>query len=249
MATVMTQQPERRRVRPVDRTHDRIFFGGMAALMVATVLLGFGHTYYFAGRVAADPIIHIHAAVFSMWFVLYVVQTCLIPAGKLHWHRTLGYWSYGWAVLMLVMGVLAATDLMRRGLMHTAVVVGPDPKTFYIVNMIGLLTFAVLIAGSYVARRRPDMHKRLVLYATLSMLNNAIDRWPYQAMGVHATRAHWIYLGYLLIPVVYDLMSLHRIHRATLFAAPFVAVLQKLEMPLGKTQAWHAFATFMARMH
>ena len=244
MGTAVMQGIKRRMVRPA-RRQDRLFFGGMALLILATVLLGFGHSYYFAGRVAADRLIHIHAAVFSMWLVLYVVQTMLIPAGKLHWHRMLGYVSYGWAALMMVMGVLAATDLMRRGLTQGAA--APDPKTFYFVNIAGILTFGVLIAGSYVARRRPDVHKRLVLYATLSMMNNAIDRWPLHALGLHAAKPYWIYIGFLLLPVLYDVLTLHRIHRATMWAAPFVAVLQRLEGPVGRTHAWHGFATFMAR--
>jgi hypothetical protein len=44
---------------------------------------------------------------------------------------------------------------------------------------------------------------------------------------------------------MYDLISLRRLHWATMFAAPFAWTLHRLEIPLGHTHAWHAAANFM----
>ena len=49
------------------------------------------------------------------------------------------------------------------------------------VSVMGMFMFGTLIAWSYVARRRPDMHKRLALFATLFMMDAGIDRWPWAA--------------------------------------------------------------------
>ncbi len=67
------------------RRYDRVFFAGIVCLLEATVLLGFAHTYYFAGLFQAplsSPILHVHAAVFSGWMTLLLIQTMLISAGS-----------------------------------------------------------------------------------------------------------------------------------------------------------------------
>jgi hypothetical protein len=82
--------------RPADlpgRRYDHPFFTTMALVMMATVFVGFAHTYYLAGLFRAplpSPIIHIHGAVFSCWILLLVVQTSLVSSGRVDIHRRLG---------------------------------------------------------------------------------------------------------------------------------------------------------------
>jgi hypothetical protein len=53
-------------------------------------------------------------------------------------------------------------------------------------------------------------------------------------------------LGILvLIVIVYDLISLHRIHRSTMWAAPLIWASVALAVPIGMTSAWHAFAAML----
>ena len=54
--------------------------------------------------------------------------------------------------------------------------------------------------------------------------------------------------SFLLLPVVYDLISLHRVHWVTMFAVPFVWVLLRLEIPLGRTHVWHSAVDLMLRL-
>ena len=57
------------------RRFDHYFFSGTAWLMLGTVLLGFGPTYYLAGVFNAplpSRIIHIHGAVFSCWILMLI---------------------------------------------------------------------------------------------------------------------------------------------------------------------------------
>jgi len=238
-------------VRPSNRQRERIFFGPMALLMIGTVLLGFRKTYFpLRPKPAAVSswVIQLHGAVFSLYLLLFLVQTTLVAARRVRWHMSLGLAVYGLAALMIPLGVAAAADEIRRDLAS-----GPpynldiDPRTFSLVSVMGMVMFGTLITWSYVARRRPDVHKRLVLYATLSMMDAGSDRWPLEAMGLNHGWATWIYTGFLLLPAVYDLISLRRLHWVTMFAAPYAFVLHRLEIPLGHTRAWHAVADLMLR--
>src|SRR5215469_18390557 len=97
---------------------DRIFFPSMCVLILATVWLGFSKTYYAAGMVRAhlpSPIIHVHAAIFSLWLVTLAVQTGLVGAKKVQFHRKLGLWGFGLAACMVVIGLIAGTNSLRRG--------------------------------------------------------------------------------------------------------------------------------------
>jgi hypothetical protein len=51
----------------------------------------------------------------------------------------------------------------------------------------------------------------------------------------------------VLLVVAYDLFSLHRVHRSTLWAAPLTFVMGAFAVPIGMTPAWHSFAAFLAR--
>jgi len=51
----------------------------------------------------------------------------------------------------------------------------------------------------------------------------------------------------VLLAILYDLVSLHRIHRSTMWAAPLVFAAGALAVPIGMTPAWHAFAIMLNR--
>src|SRR5436189_1998421 len=85
------------------RKHDRIFFSGMAILILLTTVVGFARTYFLAGMVRAhlpSPVIHIHGAIFSLWVFLLIAQTSLVAAHRTDIHRKLGLAGFGSACLM-----------------------------------------------------------------------------------------------------------------------------------------------------
>ncbi len=220
----------------------------MAILLTASVVLGFAKSYFLAGTIRAplpSKMIHIHGAIFSLWFVLLMVQTFLIPAGRLRWHQRFGLYSYYVAVLVVVFGILAATDSLRRG----GRIGSNDPNVSFAISLMDMVSFSILIVASYLARRRPESHKRLVLFATLSIMDAALDRWPYEAVGLTFAAHSWAYLAFLLLPVTYDLISLRRIHRSTLWAAPLIYALNQLRIPIGRTPLWTALSNVIAGQH
>ena len=53
----------------------------------------------------------------------------------------------------------------------------------------------------------------------------------------------------VLLAIAYDLVSLHRIHRSTQWAAPLVFAAGALAVPIGMTPAWQAFALLLNSNH
>ncbi len=225
------------------RRFDHLFFSSMAFLMLATVFFGFARTYYLAGVFSAPLpsfIIHLHGAAFTCWILLLVTQTSLVSAGRVDVHRRLGIAGFLLAGLMVILGVLAATDSLVR----SAGPAGRDPKFFYIIPLTDMLIFATLIFFALRSRSNPSTHKRLILVGTVALMIAAIARWPIWGQR-NPIRAALVSYVFLLLLVTYDLWSTRKIHRATIWAGAFLIFVQQIRIPIGRTAAWHAFATWV----
>ena len=227
------------------RRFDHLFFTSMIVLMLGTVFLGFARTYFLAGVIHAplpSAIIHIHGALFSCWMLLVFTQTTLVSAGRVDIHRKLGLAGFGLACAMVVMGVLATADELRRnGSMSSP----PDMKAFAIVPFTSILMFAVFIALAYRARKNSALHKRLILLAMTDMMVAAIARWPFAFVYRNVGRAALISCVLIVALALYDLWSTHKIHRATLWGGLAIILVQQSRETIGATGVWHAFASWM----
>jgi hypothetical protein len=246
MATLERPMP-----RLKERARERVFFGGMTLLMIGTILLGFRATYFPLGpkpEATHSAVIEVHGAVYTVFLVFLFVQVALVAARRIKWHMALGLWVYGLAALMVPLGVIAAADEMRRELVSgVEFIPGVDTLTFSTISVLGIAVFGVLMGWSYVARRKPEAHKRLALYAVISMMNAGIDRWPWQVWGVDPSWATGVFVGYVLLPVVYDLVSLRRVHRVAMVAVPLILLVDRYKFVVGHTSAWHTLAKAMVK--
>ena len=219
----------------------------MAILLSIVVVYGFSRTYFLVGMVRAplpNALVHVHGAAFTLWMILYVVQSALISAKRVAWHRSLGTIAFCLPPLMVLLGVTAAIDGLRR-----RTTIGPlDTLTSSAIPLLGMVVFSIVIFASWRARRRPDAHKRLVLYATIGLTEAAMGRFPWRSMGVPPAAGAVIGLAVLLLfPLTYDLISLHRIHRSSMWAAPLTFVVGALSVPIGMTPVWHGLSGFLQR--
>jgi hypothetical protein len=236
----MAIKPPRQRAR---REYERYFFAAMALLIFCTVFLGFAKTYFLAGVFRAPLpswIIHIHGAVFTSWILLLIVQTLLVSAGRVDIHRRLGMFGFGLACAMVVLGTMAATDLLRRN----GAALGADAKTFYASSLGDMLIFATLIFFAFRARFNPAAHKRLIVIATITLMEAAINRWPFAIIERAPIMIDVFAYTFLVLLVAYDLWSTGKVHRATIWGGLFLVVVQQLELPIGSTASWQNFATW-----
>jgi hypothetical protein len=229
------------------RSAERIFFGGMATLLCLVVFIGFFRTFFGAGFVRAplpNALLRVHAIVFTAWMLLLVTQAALVSTGCVVWHRTLGIVAFGLPPLMIGLGVIAAVDALGR-----KVSIGPlDPATSLALPLVNILAFGIVIAAAWRARRRPDAHQRLVVLATISLSTAALGRIPWAQLDLSPAAGPVIGLAALILLLVgYDVLSLRRVHRSTLWAAPLVFAAGALAVPFGMTPAWHHFAEFVMR--
>jgi len=79
---------------------------------------------------------------------------------------------------------------------------------------------------------------------TFFLMIAAIARWPLALVHRNPIRAALLSYLFLLVLAVYDLWSTRKVHRATLWAGAFLIFVQQVRIPIGKTAAWHAFASW-----
>lgn len=233
-------------VRPA-ATRDRPFYLAMAIALALTVLFGFGPTYYFTifkggpthtfGGGPFTPIFHIHAALFTGWVVLFIVQTSLVATRRLAMHRRLGIAGVALAAAMVVVGVCAAIAGARRG----GAPPGSDPLSFMAIPFFDMVVFSTLVTAAFLKRKDRDWHKRLMLLAYISLSTAAIARLP----GVLALGPPVFFgLSFLFVVtgIVYDLISRRRVHPAYLWGGGWILLSVPLRLMVSTTAVWTAFA-------
>src|SRR5215204_471679 len=229
-----------------DRRRERLFYTGMAVAFLFIVFAGFARTYYLRPYFATPqltPLLHLHGLIFSSWIVLLLAQTVLVAAKRTAVHRRLGWLGAGLAVLMIVVGT--TTAVVRAKIVEVPPD-APSPLVFLTIPLGDMLVFALLIGAGFYYRRRPDVHKRLMLLATVAILPAAVARLPFDFIQQVGPLA---FFGlpdlFVLVILLYDLLTRGRPHRATVWGGLLLVVSHPLRLLVGGTQAWLSFATWL----
>jgi hypothetical protein len=106
--------------------------------------------------------------------------------------------------------------------------------------------FSAFVYFGYRKRFQPAVHKRLMWFATLSLLDAGFDRWhvfdPYPLPLVNLIT----FTPLLLLLIGYDWWSTGKVQRVTVWSTIFMVVVQQVRHPLGHTAAWQSFAAWVA---
>jgi hypothetical protein len=144
------------------------------------------------------------------------------------------------AALILVVGVIAAIEAARAG----RAPVGLPPLSFLIIPIGDILIFAALVGAALYYRRRPELHKRLMLVATIALLPPGIARWPIASMGTPL-----VFFGLtdliLLGSIVYDHAKTRRLNPAFFWAGLLLIASHPLRLMLADTPAWLRIAHWL----
>ncbi len=213
----------------------RRFHTGMAIAFLVTAVAGFGPSYYRKGVAAAStltPLVHVHALLFTGWLLLLLTQSGLVAARRVDIHRRLGIAGALLAAAMVPIGLMTAIATARR-------------------MGIGLLVFqagAIILFGAFVGaaiwkRRRPELHRRLILLATVSIMPPAIVRLP--VVGGVPVLALLLSTVFVLAGIIHDYRSRARVHPVYVWGGLVLLLSAPLRLALGQTSAWQAFAHFL----
>jgi hypothetical protein len=237
------------------------FYVRMAAACLAVAVIGFAPTYWIpllSGRLAVSPITHLHALFFYGWLALLFMQTSLVAAGRLTRHREMGVLGVAIATGMCFVGLGVAINSLK-----SAMADGFEgaARAFAVVPVSAIALFAVLFAIAIAKTKKPDVHKRLILVATISLLQAAVGRVfffflaPPTAEGVvgslgpppvSVTVVPGLVADLLIVAaMIRDLRTIGRVHPTYWISGAVVLAVQVLRVPLGTTSAWTQITTWL----
>lgn len=227
--------------RPVGSLHDRQFYTGMALAAAVVVFVGFSPTFFLRARYTPTELplyLIVHGVLFTTWIALFIAQTSLVAARRTDVHRKLGWATAALAAVMVVVGTTAGIVSMQGHFPDQ----GNAALSFLTTPLFSMVMFATFVAAAITYRRDPQTHKRLMLLATISILDAAVARLPFEFLRTSS----WNYLPttdvFLLAAILYDLASRRRVHPAYLWGGLVLVIEQSLRIPVGETAAWMAIA-------
>lgn len=219
----------------------RYFFCGMALLFLFIASVGFIPSYQdnIAGTFPIHWVAHIHGAIMLTWLLVGLTQTLFVARRALKLHIALGTASVVLALLVVISGCVADFRFLAAGRFPVE-----DFQYDILWAVFSLsIEFALFYSLGFVNRRRnPGAHKRFMIFATLILMQPAIDRMHWLPGLYGAFYYRYVYIDSLLLPILFfDLLTLGRIHKATALSVLTLLAVQGATLLILGSPTWHGF--------
>jgi hypothetical protein len=204
--------------------------------MLTIVVIGFWPTYFsplLRGTLAIPTVVHAHALVFLGWMALLMAQAIVAARGNIRLHRRIGRWgiAYGCAVIAMGLIVGPATAVIKFDSGEWT----RDRAAGSLLLTVGdMVSFAAWFGAAIWYRTRPEVHKRLMVVATVALLVAALARWTFVGSGL--ARAG-IWLSPIFIGMVHDWVTRRRVHPVYTIGS-IVLFLFALRLLVANSEAW-----------
>ena len=160
---------------------DRFFYAAAGTIFLVLIVLGF-QQYIFHGKHSdGSPIAPVmmaivvaHSTAIFAWFVMFFVQSLLISTHNRRLHMTLGWGVVGIAALIVVTAPLVAFRSIQVA-PEQVIFDWPGPQ-FLLVMYTEIALFAAFITIGVLNRKRPRIHRPMMLLASLAILSGATAR-------------------------------------------------------------------------
>jgi hypothetical protein len=238
----ITGQPARRA--PIAAAVRNRFYPLIAVALALVTFVGFSRTFYLSFLFDVRPLtllVHLHGIVFTAWVLLFIAQTRFIAANNYVLHRKVGIAGAVLAALIVIVGVVTAivgaADARPRAM-------GFNGREFLIFPFVAISMFAGFATAAIGLRRRPDLHKRLMVMAMIAVVGPAVARILRLVHG-----EQWFLTGEIVAACVFVGWALindwakHRIvHPVYLWGGAFVIGTWPLRAWIASTDAWERIA-------
>jgi hypothetical protein len=231
---------------PRARRNTHAFYAWAAVAAAAIIFAGFARTFYLrsiSGAPPLSPLLFAHGVVMTTWMVLFIAQVLLVAARQTDLHRRMGVVGLLLAILVIGVGVAASIDAGRRGASPAPAV---PALVFMAIPLFDMPLFAGLVAVAVWKRRRPDIHKRLMLLATLGLLTPGIARIPLAVIQRGGPPLLFgLALFFPLLCIAIDTARSRRLHPAFGWGGAIVIAMLPVRLLIAQTAAWMGFARWL----
>jgi len=228
---------------------ERVFVTAVMLIASAVILVGFARTYYlnaFFARRSLTPTVQLHGFLFSAWFVLLFVQMTLIAKRRIDLHRRIGYIGALLALSIVIVGMIVTIHAAKYGTL--AKPPGLPIANFLVVPFFDDIVFATLAGAGLYFRTKPQIHKRLMILATLGILTAGVARIPLDFIRNRDITTLFLLSDVVaLVYIVHDTLTHKRLHPACLFGGLLIVLSVPFRFTIDDTQVWQNFTTWLIR--
>lgn len=221
----------------------RTIYIGLSLLCVLIAFSGFWPSYFesaIVGAVDHPLIIHIHASIYVGWLMLFVAQTWFAATGNLALHIKIGNWAIYYGVVVILAGLMVTfgifyirvqADVLART--QTAVLgIGP---------LLDMLVFAPFFAAAIYFRKVPELHKRLMIVATTTLLIAAVARMWFWGTPKNLFLEYVVWTSPILIAMIHDFIRHKMVHFVYVTGLIVIALESTaVRRAIGGTEFWAA---------
>ena len=215
----------------------RKFYVTIAVVMVVMIFVGFWPSYYgplIRGASEAPWILHLHGAIYISWMFVLVAQTVLAATGNIRLHRSVGTFGIGLGSIVFVMGLLVS--FVAPVMTYNAGVRTLDEAAGFLLIPLGdMALFGPLFFSAVAYRNSTELHKRLMLLATISIAFAAIFRM--QALGVPLSIGLTMWFTLPVLGIVYDWRTRGSVH-PVYWIGVVGMIIAALRIPFSSTEMW-----------
>jgi hypothetical protein len=123
------------------------------------------------------PLIIAHGLAMSGWVIVFLLQSLLILTGRRRLHFVIGPVGGVLAAAIVILGSTVAPLSVHFSPQVYAVLGGPRP--FLAMMWVQMLSFGTLVGLGLLYRRRPEIHRPMMLLATVVIQSGSMGRFPY----------------------------------------------------------------------
>lgn len=235
----------------------RVFYPLTCVILFALAIIGFGrffvHGQAYPGREIAPPIktlVIVHGIAMTLWMLILVVQPALIFRRKHRLHMAVGKFGAAIAAVIVVLGLMVG---VRSAIVapSEAIIWGFSPKQFMAVPLLSVLIFGAFIALGVYFRRKPAIHRNMMLLGTLSIMAAPISRIDtlnnFYVGGVWEQWFGPFFMTLILSAALLLVRSAltRSIDRVFAVGVAFLIASSIFIMQIAPTRAWDAFASLL----
>ena len=224
----------------------RWFYSSLSVLAAIVVAGGFWNTYWkglIDGTIDKNWVVDLHAGVFVGWIVLFMIQAALIFRGRTDVHRKVGKFGIFYGFVIIGMGLFVALHQLAVGV---AAGNPAEAQGFLILPLTDMIIFPIFFGAAIYYRRRPELHRRLMLVATTELLTAAVARLNLE----NYMTAHWsvfaIWLAPIYLAMIYDYLTKRIVHPVYVIGI-IVLASTMLRVFATQSEAWLSIARMITR--
>lgn len=221
------------------------FFTAIAIIGIIAILVGFSKTFIIplvSGTKTWPLTIYAHAFFVFGWVIIFLTQSLLIQNKKYKIHIFIGRWAafiaVGAAISIIPASLFQVERELKEGLGQTAIssIVG---------SLASATMFLILVTLGILNRKRPQVHKRFMLLATIILIWPAWFRWRHYFPSVERPDIWFAVVlsdSLILVAFIWDWLKNKYIHPALLYGGLFIIAENVMEILLFDSKGWRVLA-------